>query len=796
MAENPQPRGFDVNQPGSGRETGIGLLRGLTTDLVGGVVDFFPFLQYSIAPTVAATMPDAADKLVGEYGSKALEEKFFGLAPTEELQTIRDDAALASSAVGLTEIATAKAAKFLGRQIDRLFQRADGVTVAVTPDGTEIPVPKEALDKIPETSVVENIGGQLATSGQLRKQMLLNDIKNGVSAQDSYESLGAEIDPAFAGDVEKGFRFQIPGVQNAKLLPDHFQDFNDGSSGFDIGVSLYSPNYNAAGKQVGLQTFGGSKTVFLPEVLDYPELYDEYPFLRDVEMGRLSNDAYGGLASAAYGVFDGRRQILVKATTDMRDFQKSILHEVQHAIQDYEPQMMVGSDPETMTTSVGPFSFLDEAEGERVYYTVFGEAEARVVEDTFDHPLLLQVPPSQRRTKPRNLGSDRTVRLPDEELVMITDTLSDNAPSLSKIPNTGIGPFAALTNRRPVKTYHGSGTDFDEFSMSAVGTGEGAQMYGHGLYLSDLEDVGQYYRDQVGQVIDVLADPGVALEERAAGFSSMGILNETADATEALIEMQPEIVEIDGVKHWFIKETEENANENFLFTELPDVVGVDNVYSNLGQGTFRYMYPDGTSVVTRSKNAEGVEYEHPETGEFGVIVEFIEPSQGKVMKVDMDIDPKTEMLDYFETLDRQDINVLQKLRYAAEYVLREQPVGSRATLKPDMSLLREVAKDLERVQEKGKLSRVDGMGVLDSFGRALGVRRDAPEVSDVLRRFGRRGTKYYTAGSRGRSLEEHERTYNYVVFDDTALKITDKYREGGAVTADHGIAGFIPYMVQ
>ena len=208
------------------------------------------------------------------------------------------------------------------------------------------------------------------------------------------------------------------------------------------------------------------------------------------------------------------------------------------------------------------------------------------------------------------------------------------------------------------------------------------------------------------------------------------------------------------------------------------------------------MYPDGTSVVTRSKNAEGVEYEHPETGEFGVIVEFIEPSQGKVMKVDMDINPKTEMLDYFETLDRQDKNVLQKLRYAAEYVLREQPVGSKATLKPDMSLLREVAKDLERVQEKGKLSRVDGMGVLDSFGRALGVRRDAPEVSDILRQFGLRGTKYYTAGSRGRSLEDYERTYNYVVFDDTALTITDKYREGGAVTTDHGIAGFVPYMIQ
>ena len=64
MAENPQPRGFDVNQPGSGRETGIGLLQGATTDLVGGLVDFVPYLQYAASPILAQIMPDAADKIV------------------------------------------------------------------------------------------------------------------------------------------------------------------------------------------------------------------------------------------------------------------------------------------------------------------------------------------------------------------------------------------------------------------------------------------------------------------------------------------------------------------------------------------------------------------------------------------------------------------------------------------------------------------------------------------------------------------------------------------------------------
>ena len=142
----------------------------------------------------------------------------------------------------------------------------------------------------------------------------------------------------------------------------------------------------------------------------------------------MSDDILGGKAAAAYNVkADGKGLILVKATDNLRDFQKSLLHEIQHAIQDYEPQMMVGSNPQDMTARYGPVSFLSEFEGEKTYYTVFGEAEARVVEDTFENPILLSIPPSQRRTKPRNNLTDRTVPLPDEELVMVTDDLSDNA---------------------------------------------------------------------------------------------------------------------------------------------------------------------------------------------------------------------------------------------------------------------------------------------------------------------------------------------------------------------------------
>jgi len=46
-----------------------------------------------------------------------------------------------------------------------------------------------------------------------------------------------------------------------------------------------------------------------------------------------------------------------------------------------------------------------------------------------------------------------------------------------------------------IRAYHGSPHDFDRFDMSKIGTGEGAQAYGHGLYFAESEDVARSYRD-------------------------------------------------------------------------------------------------------------------------------------------------------------------------------------------------------------------------------------------------------------------------------------------------------------
>jgi len=54
-----------------------------------------------------------------------------------------------------------------------------------------------------------------------------------------------------------------------------------------------------------------------------------------------------------------------------------------------------------------------------------------------------------------------------------------------------VGPAA-------IRAYHGSPHDFDAFDINKIGTGEGAQAYGHGLYFAEEPSVAQSYRDQSG----------------------------------------------------------------------------------------------------------------------------------------------------------------------------------------------------------------------------------------------------------------------------------------------------------
>ena len=61
--------------------------------------------------------------------------------------------------------------------------------------------------------------------------------------------------------------------------------------------------------------------------------------------------------------------------------------------------------------------------------------------------------------------------------------------------------------------YHGSPHKFDKFDASKIGTGEGAQAYGHGVYLADAADVAKSYVDPLYKARDATQIGGLPYDD-------------------------------------------------------------------------------------------------------------------------------------------------------------------------------------------------------------------------------------------------------------------------------------------
>lgn len=72
----------------------------------------------------------------------------------------------------------------------------------------------------------------------------------------------------------------------------------------------------------------------------------------------------------------------------------------------------------------------------------------------------------------------------------------DKAIAMALIPGAPKAAGAVETAAaKGIRAYHGSPHDFDRFDISKIGTGEGAQAFGHGLYFAEAEDVAKTYKN-------------------------------------------------------------------------------------------------------------------------------------------------------------------------------------------------------------------------------------------------------------------------------------------------------------
>lgn len=95
---------------------------------------------------------------------------------------------------------------------------------------------------------------------------------------------------------------------------------------------------------------------------------------------------------------------------------------------------------------------------------------------------------------------------------------------------------------QPATVWHGSPHRFDKFDASKIGTGEGAQAYGHGLYFADNPEVAKTYAG-AGRAVDRAKDGYSAIEDSLSNLMSKyqdkGRYSEAGAIEELLINRSP-----------------------------------------------------------------------------------------------------------------------------------------------------------------------------------------------------------------------------------------------------------------
>lgn len=284
-----------------------------------------------------------------------------------------------------------------------------------------------------------------------------------------------------------------------------------------------------------------------------------------------------------------------------------------------------------------------------------------------------------------------------------------------------------------ITAWHGSPHDFDKFDISKIGTGEGAQAYGHGLYFAESPGVAKSYRDALSSGARGVDPPW---------FSALG----------------------GHPKHIGPDDAHDIAQGGIKALQSR----IDRVQSEITQ----MESPQNRKFYGNDQMDEALSYWRNELKELNTLKERgTDTREGRLYKVTINAKPE-QFLDYEKPISQQSAAI-------QEMVARATGNASKR------SEVREV--------NGGWQVFVDGEPASVPYGRkidaekrlAAGIRTHRgdvksdsvaefvkhPEVVAKLREAGIPGIRYLDQGSR----QGGQGTYNYVLFDDNLVKIAEKY---------------------
>jgi hypothetical protein len=297
---------------------------------------------------------------------------------------------------------------------------------------------------------------------------------------------------------------------------------------------------------------------------------------------------------------------------------------------------------------------------------------------------------------------------------------------------------ATLNPQTGAIVYHGSPHKFDKFDSGKIGTGEGAQAYGHGLYLADAPGVAGGYAETLAnknvvpsQLVSISGKP---LNELMAEAPTMARAKVTTYITKANGDMKAAKDALDAfVSEWSGKATPKGKADLL----------------------------EAQSWMNRLAN------ESPT---------FIPKPTGYLYKVDLPDSQISRMLDWDKPLSQQAPEVQKALTKHDPSLFRPAFYDQSGALRANADAIPNDPATLEAVAKTGVTlrRRADQLTGADLY-RSMNPQEFAGaqvDMAERLRRAGIPGIRYLDGGSRGAGSG----TSNYVVFpgNENLLQILER----------------------
>ena len=419
------------------------------------------------------------------------------------------------------------------------------------------------------------------------------------------------------------------------------------------------------------------------------------------------------------------------------------------------------------------------------------------------------------------LGGSPTQEAFGDTMRAVGRDVVDRLNQPGQMPTVYSNPLPGLLDDAPAESgfrlYHGSPHDFDRFSMSKIGTGEGAQVYGHGLYFTETPDIGRGYRDNVfgAPPRDAFgsdeAHEIVSNQLQSFGATPNALYDATEDLRKSLSsaeasnkiwkDQQPRV---DALKE-AIAYLENKADTRLMVgdksvSDIYDALSsrADRLPIKAAQANYDKMailedlMNDGDVLGVMQRKAD---YDPAALAWFEKEIAPKFKRSGALYEVNVNANPE-DFLDWDKPLSEQPQRVRDALANvdvrAGNMSAKDRAETISAALSGDprlAHLLRD--RTINATGDVVYKGMSETLGAMDwPVGADAATRRQfygqgAANASEALRQAGIPGIRYLDAGSRGAG----DGTRNYVIFDENLINIVRKYGIAGAA-AMLGVSAF------